>query len=141
MKKSEFTSSKSHYNRIQFQSGSGLVMGVGGEIHDDAVDVTYSTRPNINNFAGSGLTMGEVEGINDDTVDVTYSTSSDTNKFTSSSLFMGVGGGKNDEKDEKIKDLEIKVDLLNKQILEQKNEIFFDKGKCRIKTKKPRIKF
>ena len=100
-------------------------MGIGGGIHDDAVDVTYSTRPNINNFAGSGLTMGEVEGINDDTVDATYSTSSDTNKFTSSSLFMGVGGGKNDEKDEKIKDLEIKINLLNKQIEEQKNEIFF----------------
>ena len=117
-------------------------MGVGGEIHDDAVDVTYSTRPNINNFACSGLTMGEVEGINDDTVDVTYSTSSDTNKFTSSSLFMGVGGGKNDEKEEKIKDLELKVDLLNKQILEQKNEIFFlTKEKAELKLKNQELNF
>ena len=86
--------------------------------------------------------MGEVEGINDDTVDVTYSTSSDTNKFISSSLFMGVGGGKNDEKEEKIKDLELKVDLLNKQILEQKNEIFFlTKEKAELKLKNQELNF
>ena len=57
MKKSEFTSTKSYYNRIQFQSGSGLVMGIGGGIHDDAVDVTYSTKPDINNYGDSGLEL------------------------------------------------------------------------------------
>ena len=175
MKKNEFISTKSHYNTIQFQSGSGIVMDVGGGVHDDAVDVTYSTRPDTNNFGdsrlkvgvGSGIIMGVGGGIHDEAVDVTYSTmpdtnnytgsgltvgeevvtstasslmpsysTSDINKFRGSSLLLGVGRGvhdnavditysdKNDEKDEKIKDLEININLLNKQILEQKNKIF-----------------
>ena len=38
-----------------FNTCSGLVMGIGGGIHDDAVDVTYLTKPDINNYGDSGL--------------------------------------------------------------------------------------
>ena len=82
--------------------GNGLVMGVGGGIEDNAVDVTYSTKTGEQGVAGanttttttttttqyglggdqgqiiqgegSGLVMGVGGGVEDNAVDVTYST-------------------------------------------------------------------
>ena len=82
--------------------GAGLIMGVGGGVQDDAVDVTYSSNTGHNLGAagakttttttttrteynlgqnqgqiiqgeGSGLVMGVGGGIQDDVVEVTYS--------------------------------------------------------------------
>ena len=79
-------------------STGGSVMGVGGGIGDNAVDVTYSTKPN-NPFAsevrrvttttttsqygagamniGGGSVMGVGGGVGDNAADVTYSTKPD----------------------------------------------------------------
>ena len=71
---------------------TGSVMGVGGGIGDDAVDVTYSTKPD-QAIVGTGLgqttqtttttttttgnIMGVGGGVGDNAVDVTYSTKPD----------------------------------------------------------------
>ena len=52
---------------------------------------SYSTS-DINKFRGSSLLLGVGRGVHDNPVDITYS-------------------DKNDEKDEKIKDLEININL------------------------------
>ena len=66
----------------------GSIMGVGGGVQDNAVDVTYSTKPNAlvgtGGYAttsafsvGQGTTgsiMGVGGGVQDSAVDVTYST-------------------------------------------------------------------
>jgi hypothetical protein len=88
-------------------SHTGSIMGVGEGIGDNAVDVTYSTKPNTNMNIGSptyntittefstqgreisqigvtstsGSVMGVGGGVGDDAVDVTYSTKPNNNNI------------------------------------------------------------
>lgn len=127
---------------INVKKLSGTVMSVGGGVEDDAVDVTYSTKPEnkINSIGTQKLTtrtsqhsfvvgQGTIEGVYDENVmgvdrrvgdeaaDVTYSTKPDinnmelssqtnisglntvgqTSRIISQGSIMGVGGGVGDE--------------------------------------------
>ena len=122
------TLEQSQENLEEMMPQQGNVMGVGGGVGDDAVDVTYSTKPDNQNYnlgsigfqtnttgfqasttefattsSTTGSIMGVGGGVGDNAVDVTYSTKPD-NKFakvrsittkTTTTSGYGVGFGQN----------------------------------------------
>ena len=84
--------------------GQGSIIGVNNQFGDNAIDVTYSTKPNnntqlimgnnINNLQVQGSIMGVNGRVGDNAADVTYSTKPNiSTQYDIQGGLMGVNGG------------------------------------------------